>query len=257
MLAAALAVVSFLDDLLDPSYLIRLPVHLLAATAFFAFELETDHPLGFALLLAALALSVNLYNFMDGADGLAGGMGLFGFGAYELAAQLAGQGTLAGLSVAIVAACAVFLLRNFPLAKIFVGDVGTIPLGFLAGALGLAGWHDGIWPIWFLMLVFAPFVCDGTLTPLKRILRREKVWQAHRDHYYQRLVRMGFGHRSTAWIEYAATAACVATALLAREAQAEVQLAAVCGATPGLAAIALWIDARWARHLLESGGAAA
>jgi hypothetical protein len=122
-----------------------------------------------------------------------------------------------------------------------------VPLGFLAGALGALGWLDGVWPLWFPVLVFAPFVGDATLTLFRRLARRERVWQAHREHYYQRLVRMDFGHRGTAWIEYGAMAACAAVALLAREASPVLQAAAVCASAAALAAIAVWVDLRWAR----------
>ena len=119
--------------------------------------------------------------------------------------------------------------------------------------LGVLGWREGVWPLWFPLLVFAPFVCDATLTLLKRLLRRERAWRAHREHYYQRLVRMGFGHRGTAWMEYGVMAACAAVALVAREASPALQALAVGAAAAALAAIAVWVDLRWARH--AAGGA--
>jgi UDP-N-acetylmuramyl pentapeptide phosphotransferase/UDP-N-acetylglucosamine-1-phosphate transferase len=148
----------------------------------------------------------------------------------------------------MAAAAAGFLVFNFPPARLFMGDAGSVPLGFLAGALGVVGWSRGFWPIWFPLLVFAPFVCDATLTLLRRALRRERVWQAHRDHYYQRLVRMGFGHKGTAVIEYAAMAGCAAIALLARREPSAVQAGAVALAAAVLVAVAFWVDVRWARH---------
>jgi hypothetical protein len=118
----------------------------------------------------------------------------------------------------------------------------------------VVGWSRGNWPIWFPLLVFAPFVCDATLTLLRRLLRRERVWQAHRDHYYQRLVRMGFGHRGAALIEYTAMAGCAAIALLARPGSATVQAGALAFAAAILIAVALWVDLRWARHSRAEGG---
>ncbi len=112
----------------------------------------------------------------------------------------------------------------------------------------MVGWSRGYWPIWFPLLVFAPFVCDATLTLLRRVLRRERVWQAHQEHYYQRLVRMGFGHRGTAIIEYAAMAGCAAIALLARREPPTVQAGALAIAAAILIAVAFWVDLRWARH---------
>ena len=205
------------------------------------------------LAVLAIVWAANLYNFMDGADGLAGGMALFGFGSYAIAAFLSGADLYGVLCASIAAASAGFLVFNFPPARIFMGDAGSVPLGFLAGALGVLGWSRGYWPLWFPLLVFAPFVCDATLTLLRRILRRERVWQAHKEHYYQRLVRMGFGHRGTAWIEYAAMAGCAGVALAARREPVAVQTAALAGAAAVLIAVALWVDARWARHGRSAG----
>lgn len=246
--AAALAAVSFADDIVGLPTPARLGMHLAAAAAVLVLELGYSEPVLFTLFLLAIAWTTNLYNFMDGSDGLAGGMAVIGFGAYAAAAYLAGAEPFAALCASIAAASAAFLIFNFHPARLFMGDVGSVPLGFLAGALGIYGWSRGVWPIWFPLLVFAPFVCDATLTLLRRLLRRERVWQAHRDHYYQRLVRMGFGHRGTAFIEYAVMAACAAVALAVRREPSAVQAAALAGTAAALIAIAFWVDLRWARH---------
>jgi UDP-N-acetylmuramyl pentapeptide phosphotransferase/UDP-N-acetylglucosamine-1-phosphate transferase len=245
--AAGLAAVSFADDLLGLARAVRLAAHLIAAAGVLAAEFGLGAPALFALLALAIAWYTNLYNFMDGSDGLAGGMTVIGFGAYAVAAHSAGAPPIAGASAATAAAAAAFLLFNFHPARIFMGDVGSVPLGFLAGAFGLIGWRDGAWPLWFPVLVFAPFVGDATLTLLKRLLRGERVWRAHREHYYQRLVRMGFGHRGTAYIEYAAMAGCAAAALYARNASPGAQAATLAGAALVLLAIAVWVDLRWRR----------
>lgn len=254
--AAVLAVASFADDILGLSTLFRLALHLGAAAAVLAYDLEVTAPLLFVVFALALAWTANLYNFMDGSDGLAGGMAVFGFGAYALAAYLYGAQTLAALCASLAAACGAFLVFNWHPARIFMGDVGSVPLGFLAGALGLQGWAIGAWPLWFPVLVFAPFMCDATLTLVKRLLRRERVWRAHRDHYYQRLVRMGFGHRGTAYIEYGTMAGSAALALLVFRAPAATQGIAIAFAAAALTGIAIWIDLRWARFLRTSEAAA-
>ena len=246
--AGVLALVSLADDLARLPTLVRLAAHLGAAAAVLVFDGRVGDPVLLAALVVAIAWSANLYNFMDGSDGLAGGMALIGFGAYAIAAAGTGHAALAGMSIAVAAASAAFLFFNFAPARIFMGDVGSVPLGFLAGALGILGWREGAWPIWFPMLVFAPFACDATLTLIRRLLRGERVWEAHREHYYQRLVRMGFGHRGTAWIEYGAMAGCAGTALVARDITMEIQLVALGTAALCLAAIAVWIDWRWTRH---------
>jgi hypothetical protein len=74
-----------------------------------------------------------------------------------------------------------------------------------------------VWPAWFPLLVFSPFVVDASATLLRRTLRRERFWQAHRDHYYQRLVRMGWSHRRLAAAEYALMAGAGFSALLMRD----------------------------------------
>ena len=246
-IALALAALSLADDIFTLPTLLRLAAHLAAAAAVVGFLVGIAEPLQFALLALAVAWYANLYNFMDGSDGLAGGMAVFGFGAYAWAARQAGHAALTMASGSIAVASLAFLLVNFHPARLFMGDVGSVPLGFLAGALGVLGWRDAAWPLWFPVLVFAPFVCDATLTLAKRLLRGERIWQAHKEHYYQRLVRMGFGHRGVAGIEYLAMAGCVATALLIRAAEPGLQAGALAASALALIALAVWIDLRWAR----------
>ena len=247
-LALVLALLSFADDLQSLPTGARLAAHLAVAALAAWYLMSPMHPAELALLALGVAWITNLYNFMDGSDGLAGGMALIGFGAYALAAGAAGDTPLAAACVALAAAAAAFLLLNFPPARIFLGDVGSVPLGFLAAALGLAGWRDDVWPLWFPLLVFAPFIGDATFTLLRRLARRERVWHAHREHYYQRLVRMGAGHRGTALTGYGLMLVCAAAALYARDAAPSVQAAAVGAAAVVLIAAAAWIDVRWSRH---------
>ncbi len=213
-LAFALAIFSVIDDVKGLPVFARLLAHLAAAAAFVALYAPEGFPLLGALAgIVAVAWMTNLYNFMDGSDGLAGGMAVFGFGAYGFAAWLGGDAALAGLGLAIAAAALAFLVFNFHPARIFMGDGGSIPLGFAAAALGLLGHWRGLWPLAFPVLVFSPFIVDASVTLARRLARGERVWQAHRSHYYQRLVRMGLGHRGTALGEYALMAACAGSAL--------------------------------------------
>jgi len=254
--AVALGVVSLLDDVRGMPAALRLSAHLGASLLVAWYVLSPMYMLELVVIGLALAWITNLYNFMDGSDGLAGGMAVTGFGTYALAAWQAGDEPLAVASVALAAAAAAFLAHNFHPARIFLGDVGAIPLGFLAGALGIVGWRDDAWPFLFPLLVFAPFIGDATMTLVRRLLRAERVWQAHREHYYQRLVRMGFGHRGTAYIVYAAMFLCAATALLARSQPPAAQAWIFIGVTLVLAAFAGWIDLRWARFLRGTPGSA-
>jgi UDP-GlcNAc:undecaprenyl-phosphate/decaprenyl-phosphate GlcNAc-1-phosphate transferase len=246
-LGLGLAVVSFVDDVHRLPTLVRLAAHLAAAAFVVWYLLSPMGPLEMALLILAVAWITDLYNFMDGSDGLAGGMATIGFGAYAIAAHLGGDAALAALCTALAAAAAAFLVHNHHPARIFLGDVGSIPLGFLAAALGLAGWRNDLWQLWFPVLVFGPFIADATITLLKRLVRGERVWQAHRSHYYQRMVLMGLGHRRTAWVAYALMAVCGIAALLGRNQAPWLQAAAFFGASALLAGLAIWVDIRWAR----------
>jgi UDP-GlcNAc:undecaprenyl-phosphate GlcNAc-1-phosphate transferase len=252
-LALALAAISFLDDLYRLPSLARLLAHLAAAGGLAWYLLSPMAPIALLVIALAIGWITNLYNFMDGSDGLAGGMSMIGFGAYAIAAWVTGDAPLAVLSASIAAAAAAFLSHNFHPARIFLGDVGSIPLGFLAGGLGVLGWRDDAWPLWFPLLVFGPFIADATVTLAVRVARRERVWRAHRDHYYQRMVRMGLGHRGTAFVGYGVMLACAAAALAGREVAPAMQAAIFGAVSLCLAAMAVWIDLRWARFRREGG----
>lgn len=253
LLATGLALVSLIDDWRGLSPGLRLLVQLAAAGVLAATVLGAES--GPRLLAAVLAVvwMTNLYNFMDGADGLAGGMAVFGFGAYAAAALMAGDSGLAMLGACIGAAAAGFLLFNFPPARMFMGDVGSIPLGFLAAAIGLIGWDAQAWPAWFPVAAFAPFVVDATVTLVRRLLRGEHVWQAHRSHYYQRQVLLGWSHRRLALVAYLLMAASAATALAMLRLAPGLREALAAVMALAYAALMLHVDLRWARREQANG----
>ena len=192
----------------------------------------------------------NLYNFMDGSDGLAGGMAVFGFGSYGLCAWFAQDAVLMSLCVVVAAAALGFLLFNFHPAKIFMGDAGSIPLGFLAAALGIWGWQRGDWPYWLPLLVFSPFIVDATVTLAKRSWRGVKITEAHREHYYQRAIQMGVSHRRVALFEYGFMLLVGTLAIWTRT-----QIfpwTVLLGCSVAYAIIMLQIDSRWAKLKRES-----
>lgn len=214
LLGAVLAGVSLLDDFRTLPVLVRLVVHVMVSLAFaFLYAPESLPAWALGMVIFILAWSINLYNFMDGSDGLAAGMAMFGFGAYGLAAWGGGDISLAIVAFSIAAAALSFLASNFHPARIFMGDVGAIPLGFIAGALGCIGYWRGIWPMLFPVIVFSPFIMDASVTLLKRLIQGKKVWQAHNTHYYQRLVGMGLGHRGMALWAFSLMALTVGSAL--------------------------------------------
>lgn len=220
-----LVAMSLADDISTLPVWQRLLAHGVAAIWLSTTLLPEAHGWMLVIVVAfAIAWVTNLYNFMDGSDGLAGGMTLIGFGCYGLAAWLAGDETFSMLNFCIAAAAAAFLLFNFHPARIFMGDTGSIPLGFLAAVLGIIGWINGSWPLWLPLLVFSPFIADATATLAKRGVRGERIWQAHREHYYQRLVRSGFGHRNTALLGYVLMLAASASAVWAAKQDTIIQL---------------------------------
>lgn len=228
--ACILVGISFLDDIIGLPIIGRLVVHFIVAGGVVAGLLLNHIGVGWALLtIVAIVWMTNLYNFMDGMDGLAGGMAFFGFGFYALAGALSGHLPFAFTSTVIAAAAGAFLLFNFHPARIFMGDAGSTLLGFLAACLGLVGWQLGIWTLWFPGLVFSPFIVDATVTLARRILRGEKVWVAHRTHYYQRLVLSGWGHRKTVLAEYAIMVFCGGVAMLYQHAAEEWRIAILGG----------------------------
>lgn len=226
-IAGFVAALSFLDDRKGLPASVRLPGHLTAATLLVigglslpAFSLpgmawHWPEWLGVFLSLLFLIWMINLYNFMDGMDGFAAGMAVIGFGCFAVFGWLAGNALFFNLSLIIMAATAGFLIFNFPPARIFMGDVGSSLLGLLAAALSLWGAREGIFPFWAAILVFSPFIVDATATLIRRLFRGEKVWQAHKTHYYQRLVQLGWGHRKTVLWEYGLMVACAISALWA------------------------------------------
>lgn len=205
--SAALAATGFADDHKPLSPGLRWAVHW--ASAFWALwmfgrGLSIDFSLfrvaqpWLALPLAALVVvwMVNLFNFMDGIDGIAGSEALFV--ALLSAAWLEYSGAGLGwvlAALALAAASAGFLTRNWPPAKIFMGDVGSGFLGFSLSALmigGVARYDASPWP-WLISI--GVFFVDATYTLFHRLRRGQKLANAHRSHAYQILSRRWGGHR--------------------------------------------------------------
>jgi UDP-N-acetylmuramyl pentapeptide phosphotransferase/UDP-N-acetylglucosamine-1-phosphate transferase len=226
--AALLVGVSFVEDLTGLSIIGRLAAHFLAAVALATGLLAQGLEWGWAaVVILAVVWMINLYNFMDGMDGLAGGMAVFGFGFLAVLSWVGHHQPLMLVSASIAAAAAAFLLFNFHPARIFLGDAGSTTLGFLAAGLGLTGWHYGVWSLWVPLLVFSPFIVDASVTLARRLMRGEKFWQAHRSHYYQRLVLSGWSHRRTALAEYGVMVCCGCGAVVFQLASDTVRFAIV------------------------------
>ncbi|MBI5612460.1 MAG: glycosyltransferase family 4 protein [Gammaproteobacteria bacterium] len=231
----SIALLSFLDDRFSVSPGRRMLAHFAVAILLLAgglgppglslpgMHLSWPVAIGAPLAVLFVVWMINLYNFMDGMDGLAGGMAVIGFSSFALLGMMVGNAPFAALSLAAAAAAGGFLVFNFPPARIFMGDTGSSLLGFLAAALVVWGERDGIVPLWAALLIFSPFIVDASATLLQRAWRGETLWQAHKRHYYQRLVQLGWGHKKTVLYEYALMLACAGSALWATRQTPSVQ----------------------------------
>jgi len=192
--AALLGAVSWFDGLRVLSPVVRL-LPQAAAVAIGILVLPGPRDL---LYLAAIGFLwiwwINLFNFMDGIDGLAGseaaaiGAGLLLFGSVGAGADPALQAFVAAVTGAAIG----FLVWNWSPARVFLGDVGSVPLGYVLGFL-LLGWAvRGYWKIALILPLY--FLADATITIARRLLRGERIWQAHREHFYQQAVCRGLSH---------------------------------------------------------------
>lgn len=190
------AMVGFLDDHGHIAARWRLLAHFCAAlTAVYwvgglpALEIlgETFQlgVLGHIVAVVLLVWMLNLYNFMDGIDGLAGIQVISTCVGGAVLYVLVGQPAMGALAITLACCAAGFLIWNFPPARIFMGDAGSGFLGFILGVFALqAGWIESqLFFSWLILL--GVFVVDATFTLFVRLLRRERIYEAHRSHAYQ------------------------------------------------------------------------
>lgn len=156
--------------------------------------------LGSILSIIALIWSANLYNFMDGSDGMAGVEALFVFGIGGYFIWNAGGQNLALLSWGVAALVAGFLVWNWPKAKVFMGDVGSTFLGFLVVAFALAGdrWYQVSPLLW--LIPYGVFCYDATFTLVRRVIAGKPWDKPHREFAFHRANRAGFSHQQILWV---------------------------------------------------------
>jgi Fuc2NAc and GlcNAc transferase len=202
----AVAVIGLLDDRFRLRARVRLTVHLAAAIWALAWLgglpplaiSDTRVPLGWSGdVLGALGIVwvLNLFNFMDGIDGIAASEAVFIGCAGMVLAVFAGMGAGAwAASLVLAAACAGFLWWNWPPAKIFMGDVGSGYLGYVIAVLALAAARENSHALPAWLLLGGAFFVDATVTLIRRAARGERVSEAHRSHAYQWLARRWASH---------------------------------------------------------------
>ena len=225
--AAVLACLSWLDDLKSLGALLRLAVQLaavalgLSGLAEHRFVFQGLLPFWGDRIVAALVWLwfVNLFNFMDGIDGIAGAeTAAIGLGLFLLALVGALPAPLGLIALACVGSALGFLWWNWHPARVFLGDVGSVPLGYLLGWLLIAAAAAGLWTA--ALLLPAYYLADASLTLARRALRGAAVWRAHREHFYQRAVQGGLSHAQVVRLVCAVNAPLLGLAVIAEAAPA-------------------------------------
>lgn len=219
-LTIALSAVSFADDLRNLSAALRLTAHALAVAGGLwamgwtgAFAAYLPQPVDLALTAFAWLWFLNLYNFMDGIDGIdaseavAVAVGVGGLVTIGLAPDI-----LIGPAAAIAAAALGFLVWNWHPARIFLGDAGSIPLGYLIGYLLIATASQGGAGFAAALILPLVFVVDATVTLLRRLARGKRPTEAHREHAYQRAVQGGWSHARVCLVVLGANAVLIVLA---------------------------------------------
>ena len=179
------------------------------------------------LAVIALMWLMNLFNFMDGSDGLASAQAVISCALFCAAFAFQGEYGSSGIAGIVAGATAGFLFWNWPPARIFLGDSGSLLLGWCVGSLALFGTLNGRLSIWLAFVIVSPFVVDATATLCWRLIRGERWYTPHQEHAYQYLIRAGLSHRSVllAWILLNAVLVVPATALVLWKPQSDLGVA--------------------------------
>lgn len=201
-----IAIIGWLDDRYTLSASVRFLIHgLMAAWALYwlgglpelnfgLFQLPLGF-FGYALGWFGIVWLINLYNFMDGIDGLAAGEAVLVALAAGIMLLLTGVVQLGLICLMLAAAVSGFLVWNWPPAKIFMGDVGSGMLGYTLAVLALYSENQGALPLIGWLVLLAVFIIDATATLIARIIRGEKWTEPHNTHAYQLAVKQGHSHR--------------------------------------------------------------
>ena len=203
-MTALMAIISWFDDVSNLSVRSRLSAQFMAITIsmlllptnFMLLEFLT-HPLGMIVIGIGWLWFINVFNFMDGIDGITGVETISICAGIALTLGFQGSGSHVSCLAVIVAASAIgFLAWNWHPAKLFLGDVGSIPLGFLLGWLLISLALEGQWAAALILPSY--YLVDATLTLISRAVRLEPVWKAHRQHFYQQAVAGQLSHSQAA-----------------------------------------------------------
>lgn len=193
-----LAIVGWRDDKLPVSPLLRLLIQFAVSIWLIGFgwwEFPLKEMFLSTCAIVAMIWLMNVYNFMDGSNGMAGFQGVFAGMTMAVFFQIGGEYSMALVALAVAAACAGFLPLNFPSARVFMGDVSSVPLGFIFASFAIYGIQTGSISLPLSILIMSVFFVDATLTLLSRAFQGERWYTAHARHVYQRLIAHGWSHQ--------------------------------------------------------------
>ena len=245
LFALSMFVLGFLDDLRNLSSLFRFIAQIVSASLFLwvlapAFPVV---PLGRWMVPGTVWIPVgavwsiwmlNLYNFMDGIDGLAGGEAAVVSSFFFLVFAWFGEPGWAVANLSVAAASMGFLVYNWPPARTFMGDGGSSFLGAFYGMQCVVAHLTTPVPFPVLVLPFANFILDTTFTLFRRVLRGEKWYKAHRSHVYQRMTNLGMSHRKVTVIELVVVTASCGVAAVSVSAPCSVRTALALAVAAGI-----------------------
>jgi Fuc2NAc and GlcNAc transferase len=252
--ALAMSVLGFWDDVSGLSPLFRFLVQYAGAVLVLwaGSILFSSAPLGGWLLQRPawvltgalwIVWMLNLYNFMDGIDGLAGGEAAVSALFFFLIFAYYGESGWAMANLFVAAASMGFLVHNWPPARVFMGDAGSAFLGAFFGMQSVVAPLATPVPFPVLVLPFANFILDTTVTLARRMWRGEKWYQAHRSHFYQRMTNLGMSHARVTGLELISVVlSCVASALYLGSDRFSVRLGLGIGVLILFAIAGFWIS---------------
>lgn len=244
----AMALLGFCSDRFNISILARIVFHVLIAVVMvwatgwpesltIGGLVITFGGMGAVFCVIWLVAITNFYNFMDGIDGLAAMQGMIAGVAIAVFGVILGSGPLVPMGLVLSGASAGFLVLNFPPARIFMGDTGSYSMGLYIASFGIIDKRLAV-PI---AMVLGVFIFDASVTLVNRIIKGEEWYMAHRSHFYQRAVRLGYSHLRVMSILSAVTALETCLACLYLKAPPPAQIVVLIASLSVLMAMALWV----------------
>lgn len=186
-----MSLLGWVDDRYDLPFKPRLLIQIVLLAACLIYY-DFTHPGWLLFLLIASVWWVNLFNFMDGANGMAGFHALVTLTFYAYVFYV--HESLNFIIVAMMVILLIYLFFNVVIRKLFMGDSGSLPLAFLLVIMALWSIQSNWLNYWQVAMVHAAFIADATFTLVVRLYKRENITQAHASHLYQRLIKSGYSH---------------------------------------------------------------